>query len=286
MKVLIIGASGQLGTDLCRSYRDVEIIPLDHREIEITDIASLRRAVVSHKPDLIINTAAFIRVDDCESEQDKAFSVNALGAGNVAAVSREIDAELVYISTDYVFGAGPETRNTPYSEFDATAPPNIYGQSKLAGEKLVSHLSQKYYIIRTSGLFGAKGASGKGGNFVETILKLSAVHEELNVVNDQVFSPTYTPDLAAGIRRVVETGQYGIWHITNGGACSWYEFSRAIVGLSGAKIRINAVTSDQYPQKARRPHYSVLNNYHLRLAGLPEARPWMDALKDYLEKRG
>jgi dTDP-4-dehydrorhamnose reductase len=286
MRVLIIGASGQLGSDLCRVYQDREIIPLNHRDIEITDINSVRTAILAHRPQLVINTAAYIRVDDCESEKDKAFAVNALGAGNVATVCREIDARLALISTDYVFGGGTPADGIPLTEFDTPVPLNVYGRSKLAGEHMVSHLCHKYYIIRTSGLFGTAGASGKGGNFIETILNLSRTKKELNVVDDQIFSPTYSLDLAEIIHRLLDTEYYGIFHITNSGSCSWYEFSRAITGFTGTNITINPVHSDQYPQKASRPGYSVLNNYHLQLAGIDKLRPWQAALKDYLNKKG
>jgi len=285
MRVLITGASGQLGTDLCRALLNIEVIPLTHADIEITDMNSVKAAFTEHRPDIVINTAAYVRVDDCES-QGKAFLVNALGARNVAVACQEIGAKLVHISTDYVFGGESELRTVPYTEFDLPIPLNIYGKSKLAGENLVRHLCAKHFIIRSSGLFGIAGASGKGGNFVETMLKLAKERDELKVVNDQVCSPTYTKDLAKKIVQLIDTEYYGIFHITNKGACSWYEFAREIMRLADLKTPIIPITSDQYPQKARRPHYSVLDNYHLRLLGMDDMRAWQEALKDYMKERG
>jgi dTDP-4-dehydrorhamnose reductase len=286
MKVLITGANGQLGTDLCEVLRDFELIPLTHKDIEISDMSSMKQAFSKYKPDIIINTAAYVRVDDCEDEKDKAFSVNALGARNVAVVAQELGAKLVHISTDYVFGGEGEPRTTPYTEFDTPVPLSIYGKSKLAGENLVRHFCLRHFIVRASGLFGVAGSSGKGGNFIETMLRLSKERDELRVVDDQVFSPTYTKDLARKIAQLMTTDYYGIFHITNRGACSWYEFTTEILKLAGLKTPVVPITSDQYPQKARRPRYSVLDNSHLRLLGMDDMRPWQEALEDYLVARG
>ncbi len=286
MSVLITGANGQLGTDLCRVLPDVKVIPLTHADVEITDMNSVKAAFTRHRPAIAINTAAYVRVDDCETEQDKAFLVNALGARNVTVVCQDIGAKLVHISTDYVFGGESEPHTTPYTEFDFPIPPNVYGKSKLAGENLVRHLCAKHFIIRSSGLFGVAGASGKGGNFVETMLRLAKERDELRVVNDQVFSPTHTNDLAKKITQLIETEYYGIFHITNKGTCSWYEFAKEILRLAGLETPVIPITSDQYPQKARRPSFSVLDNYHLRLLGMDDMRPWQEALGDYMISKG
>ncbi len=286
MKVAVIGVGGQLGSDLRRELSPFDVVPLTHSEIEITDMNSVKQAFNKHQPDVIINTAAFHRVDDCESNQDKAFSINALGARNVAVVTQELGAKLVHISTDYIFGGESEPRTTPYTEFDTPLPPNLYGKSKLAGEELVQHLCPRHFIVRTSGLFGVAGASGKGGNFVETMLRLAQERDELRVVNDQVFSPTSTRDLARKIAQLIDTDYYGIFHITNKGACSWYEFAKEILRLAGLKTPVIPITSDQYPQKARRPGFSVLDNYHLRLLGMDDMRPWQEALADYMKEKG
>lgn len=283
---MIIGANGQLGSDLCRAFQDTQVIPLTHANIEIGNINSVKGVFNKYRPNMVINTAAYVRVDDCESNRDKAFLVNALGARNVAAAAQELGAKLVHISTDYVFGGEKDHPITPYTEFDLPIPPNVYGQSKLAGENLVTHLCLKHFIARTSGLFGVAGASGKGGNFVETVLRLAKERDELRVVNDQVFSPTYTKDLAKKIAQLITTEYYGIFHITNRGACSWYEFAKEILRLAGLNTPVIPVTSNQYPQKARRPGYSVLGNYHLRLLGMDDMRPWQEALVDYMKEKG
>jgi dTDP-4-dehydrorhamnose reductase len=286
VKVAVTGANGQLGTDLCQALHNFEVIPFTHADIEIADMASVRKALLKHKPAVVINTAAYVRVDDCEDERDKAFQVNALGARNIAVVAQELGAKLVHISTDYVFGGEAEPRTTPYTEFDTPVPLSIYGKSKLAGENLVRHFCLRHFIVRASGLFGVAGSSGKGGNFIETMLRLSRERDELRVVDDQVFSPTYTRDLARKIVQLMTTDYYGIFHITNKGSCSWYEFAREVLKLAGLKNPVIPISSDQYPQKAKRPEFSVLDNYQLRLLGMDDIRPWQEALKDYLVAKG
>jgi dTDP-4-dehydrorhamnose reductase len=286
MKVTITGADGQLGTDLCKCLRGFELAPLTHSDIEVIDMDSVKRAFDKCRPDIVINTAAYVRVDDCEADADKAFGVNALGARNVAVVCQQLGAKLVHISSDYVFGGEAELRTTPYTEFDTPIPPNLYGKSKLAGENLVRHLCARHFIVRASGLFGVAGASGKGGNFVETMLRLAKERDKLTVVNDQIFSPTYTRDLARKIAWLIDTEYYGIFHITNKSSCSWYDFAREILNLAGLKTPVSPITSEQYHQKARRPRFSVLDNYHLRLLGLNDMRPWQEALQDYMKEKG
>jgi len=285
MKVAIIGAKGQLGTDLCSIPSDFKIIPLTHTDIEITSLNSVKTALKSCKPDIVINTAAYVRVDDCETERDKAFLVNALGARNVAVVTQQIGAKLVYFSTDYVFGGESENRTKPYTEFDTPIPVNVYGESKLAGENYVKHSCYRHFIIRVSGLFGVAGSSGKGGNFVEAMLRLAKERHELKVVNDQVFSPTSTRDLALKVKQLIITDYFGTFHITNSNFCSWYEFTCEILKLAGLKALVKPITSAEYHQKARRPRYSVLDNYHLRLLGMDDMQPWQKALRDYLREK-
>jgi dTDP-4-dehydrorhamnose reductase len=283
---MVIGSNGQLGTDLCKALAGYDIIPATHADIEVSQLESVRDMLGRYLPDVAINTAAFHRVDDCETDPDHAFLVNALGARNVAVAAQEISARLVHISTDYIFGGEATPRNTPYTEFDTPVPPNVYGRSKLAGEDFIRHLCLRHFIIRASGLFGVAGSSGKGGNFVETMLSLGTKRDELRVVNDQVFSPTYTRDLAKKIAQLITTEYYGIFHITNKGSCSWYEFTREILRLAGLKTRVIPITSDQYPQKVPRPHFSVLDNYHLRLLKMDDMRTWQEALADYMREKG
>jgi dTDP-4-dehydrorhamnose reductase len=318
MKVAITGANGQLGADLCKVLSKFEVIPLTHGDIEITDSSSVKETFQRYRPEVIINTAACVRVDDCEDNRDQAFRVNALGARNVAVAAQELGTKLVHISTDYVFGGSPPLglggsgyplgsppkqsqpdsslrgsqslpKQSPdssnvsgYTEFDPPSPVNIYGHSKLAGEDFVRHLCTRYFIVRGSGLFGIAGSSGKGGNFVETMIRLGKERDELRVVNDQVFSPTYTWDLAKKIEQIITTEYYGIFHITNSGTCSWYEFTREIINQAGLPAKVTPITSDQYSQKARRPAYSVLDNYHLRLLGMDDLPDWREGLREYL----
>ncbi len=286
MKVAIIGASGQLGSDLCKALTAFDTVPFTHYDTEIADIDSVNRALCRHCPDIVINTAAFVRVDDCEVEPDRAFLINAFGARNVAVVAEKLGAKLVHISTDYVFGGEPEIRTTPYTEFDTPIPANVYGKSKLAGEHFVRHLCRKHFIVRVSALFGTAGCSGKGGNFVETMIRLAKGRPQLTVVKDQVFSPTYTKDVARKIAWLITTEYYGTFHITNKGTCSWYGFAVEILKQAGLSTCVIPITSDQYPQKAMRPRYSVLDNYHLRLLGADDLRPWQEALTDYLTEQG
>ncbi len=286
MKVVVIGANGQLGSDFCDQLTAVDLVPLTHADIEISDFDSAKQVLLKHRPDVVINTAAYLKADDCEVNPDTAFRVNALGAQNVAIVCDNIGAKIVYISSDYVFGGKKERRTRPYSEFDTTVPANIYGHSKLAGELAVMHFCHRHYIIRASGFFGVAGSRGKGGNFVDTMMAMARRQDDLRVVHDQVFSPTYTKDLARKIIELIGTEYYGIYHVTNRGSCSWYEFTREIIRLSGLNVRVTSITSDQYPQKAKRPAYSVLDNCHLRLLGLDGMRPWQDPLADYMQAKG
>jgi dTDP-4-dehydrorhamnose reductase len=284
MKILLIGANGQLGSDLYIALKGHDLTPLTDKDIDITDIGSVFKACRRYKPHTIINTAAYVRVDDCEDNVELAFNVNALGTRNVAVAAEEIGSVLVHISTDYVLG-GDVKRTVPYTEFDAPAPINVYGASKLAGENYVQHLCIRHFIVRTSALFGVAGSMGKGGNFVETMIKLAKENDELRVVNDQVFSPTYAKDLSAVIVKLIDTKFYGIFHITNSGTCSWYGFTQEIIKLMGFRTRVIPISSEEYPQKAARPHYSVLDNYKIRLVGIGDMRQWQEAVRDYMTAR-
>jgi dTDP-4-dehydrorhamnose reductase len=294
MKILVTGANGQLGTDLVKAFKHHEVVSLTHADADITDFAAIKAVCSKHRPDVIVNTASYVRVDDCETNQDMAYRVNALGARNMAVVAEGLGAKLVHLSTDYVFGGpGPaahgepvEPRMTPYTEFDAPGPLNVYGKSKLAGEEFVRHLCRRYFVVRASGLFGVAGSSGKGGNFVETMLKLAKERDKLTVVNDQVFSPTYTPDLATKIVQLLETELYGVYHVTNSGECSWYEFATEILRLAGSNTPVRPITSAEYPQKAKRPACSVLGHYNLKLLGMDDMRGWREGVAAYLIEKG
>jgi len=280
----LIGANGQLGSDLCISLKGHDTAKLTDKDIDITDIDSVFGACRRYTPEVIINTAAYVRVDDCEDNIDLSYKVNALGARNVAVAAQELGSALVQLSTDYIFGADKD-RVRPYTEFDDPGPLSVYGYSKLAGERYVQHLCSRHFIVRTSGLFGVAGSMGKGGNFVETMIKLAHQKDELRVVDDQVFSPTYARDLADTIVKLIDTKYFGIFHVTNSGICSWYEFTKEIIAQMGLGTRVTPISTREYPQKAERPRYSVLDNYQLRLLGMGDIRDWKLALKDYMNNR-
>jgi dTDP-4-dehydrorhamnose reductase len=284
MRVLIVGADGQLGTDLCKSLAGTDLIPLNQNDIEITDIDSVLSACRKHHPQVIINTASYIKVDDCEDNLDLAYRVNVLGARNLAVAAHSCGAALAHLSTDYVFG-GDSGRSVPYTEFDTTAPLNAYGKSKLAGEQLIQSLCCKYFIIRTSVLYGTAACIGKGTNFVDSVIKLAGWQKELRMVSDQVFSTTFSRDLAGKISELIRTQYYGIFHITNRGACSWYDFAEEILRISGSKSRVIPIAGAEYITRAVRPGYTVLSNYHLKLAGLGDMRDWHEALLDYMTEK-
>lgn len=282
MKVAVIGSGGQLGQDLCGVIPEESLIPLTHADIEVSDPSSVNRAFELHRPDIVISTAAFHRIDECEKEPDRAFLVNAIGARNVAVAAERHGAKLAFLSTDYVFG-GDRGRTTPYTEYDEPAPVNLYGQSKVAGERSIIHLCRRHFVIRVSGLFGVAGSSGKGPNFIQRVMRNAREGRELRIVDDQRFRPTAAADLAPKIWEFVQTELYGIVHITNHGVCSWYELAREALRQAGIEAEITPITSDEWKQRAERPAYSALDNYNLRLLGMDDMRPWQEALADYIK---
>lgn len=261
IKTLIIGASGMLGFDLCKVFPDA--VKLTHRELDMTNKDHVLESIWRIKPDIVINAAAYTDVEGCEDKQELAFLVNGYGPGYIAEACNKIDATLVHFSTDYVFDGS----NTEYIESDTPNPINVYGRSKLIGEQEIAKKLDDYRIIRISWLFGTHGK-----NFVETMLKLSSEMAEVKVVNDQFGKPTYTVDLAHKIMEISEL-EAGIYHMTNEGICSWYEFASAFID--------NAIpcTSEEFPRKAKRPKYSSLVN-----TKTGPMRHWEEALNDYLKE--
>jgi dTDP-4-dehydrorhamnose reductase len=280
MKIVIIGSTGQLGQDLMKTLRaDHEVTGLTHQDIEVTDYTSVQ-TLKEQKPSVIINTAAFHKTDQCEDEPLKTFFVNAIGPKNVAAISKEINAINVFISTDYLFSG---SKNEPYTEDDTPDPINTYGISKLAGE-LFTKQHPRHYIFRVASLFGVAGASGKGGNFVETMITKAKKNEPIIVVDDMWMSPTYTKDAAETIKKILDlTLPFGTYHLTNQGQCTWFQFAQEIFKLTGLTPDLKRIKTSQIQTKAKRPLFSALKS--IKLHNL-EMRSWKEALYSYLvEKR-
>lgn len=279
LKVVVTGANGQLGRELVMldSKGRFAITGLDRSALDITNLDQCREVLSQLRPDVVIHCAAYTAVDQAEAEPDEAFRINAAGTRNIAIASREVGAKLCALSTDYVFDG---TGSIPYKEYDRTNPLTVYGQSKLAGEQLVQSLHERYFIVRTSWVYGAYG-----NNFVRTMLKLASERNQLKVVADQVGSPTYTYDLALFLLELTATDQYGIYHASNSGICSWYEFAQAIMEESGSKTKIEPCTTAEFPRPARRPHYSVMDHSAIRSNGLEPLRPWREALRHYLSNK-
>ncbi len=275
MKIALTGADGMLGHAIQKVFSDSELIPFSHTTLDITDLDHAVKSVRDAQPDILIHTAAFTDVDACETDPEKAYLVNGIGARNMAIACEEIRCPIVHISSDYVFDG---TKDSPYDEWDKTNPISQYGLSKLMAEQFISSLTNRFYIVRTSWLFGPHGR-----NFVDTIVRLLAGKDTLKVVNDQCGSPTFTEDLANMIRQMMGRG-YGIYHATNSGACTWYEFAVKIAELIGSDTEIEPVTSVQFKRPAKRPAQSGLNNTMLRLEGITPLRHWSEALEHYIKQ--
>jgi dTDP-4-dehydrorhamnose reductase len=287
-RILLIGASGQLGTDLRRTLPAAALVPLTRAELDITELDAVEPVLAAHRPAWVINTAAYHRVDDIESTDEvRAYVVNTVAVGHLARACAAREARLLHLSTDYVFGGGDSAARRPYGEDAPPAPLSVYGHSKLEGERIIGKVSADHVIVRSSGLYGVAGSAGKGGNFVETMLRLAREGKDIRVVNDQVLGPTYTADLATAIAQLVAASPPGgIYHLTNAGECSWYDFAKRIFDLCKLDPRLVSTTSQEYGAPARRPPYSVLANTRAAALGLLPLRPWSDALSAYLHAKG
>jgi dTDP-4-dehydrorhamnose reductase len=284
MRVAVVGANGQLGTDVLAEYQSAgtEASGLTHAEIDISSLESTRTALSRIRPAIIVNTAAMHHVENCEKEPLRAYEVNALGARNLSIVARELDAKLVHVSTDYVFDG---SKKAPYVEGDPAAPLNVYGNTKLAGEAFIQGTAEKYFIVRASALYGKNPCRAKGGrNFVDLMLKLAGERDELRVVDDETVSPTSTAELAKQIAVLTQTEHYGLYHATSEGHCTWYEFARTIFEITNTKVNLRIAGPGEFPIKVPRPKYSVLENEKLKKHGLNSFGPWQDELTDYLSK--
>lgn len=280
-KIVVTGCKGQLGTAINKIYennREIELVNTDVEELDITNVDKTVKFIREIKPYAIINCAAYTNVNACETDVDNAYRINAVGPRNLSIAATETGAKLVQVSTDYVFAGDG---NRPYTEFDATEPLGMYGSSKLAGETFVRDFAKDYFIIRTAWLYG------EGKNFVKTMLRLAESHDKVRVVKDQIGTPTSADELAKAIVYLLPTDNYGIFHGTCEGYCSWADFTEEIFRLSGKNVEVEAITTREYekdnPASAPRPAYSVLDNYMLRLTTDFKFADWHDAIEAYLK---
>ena len=280
MKVLVTGASGQLGFDCVKELerRHIAVRGVNSKDFPLTDFAVMQQYLLDYKPDAVIHCAAYTAVDKAEEEAAACEAVNVIGTRNLAKLCHEIDAKLLYISTDYVFAGDGDKFYEPQDE---KKPQNVYGLSKLKGEQAVAAELEKYFIVRISWVFGING-----NNFIRTMLNLSKTHTELNVVNDQIGSPTYTSDLAVLLADIIQSDKYGIYHATNEGTCSWADFAREIFKQARKAVKVNDVPATAYPTKAKRPYNSRLSKACLDKAGFKRLPAWQDAVKRYLQELG
>ena len=278
MKVLVTGVKGQLGYDVMAELarRNIEAIGVDIDEMDITDKISVEKVIGEAAPDVVVHCAAYTAVDAAEDNEALCRRVNAGGTRNIAEVCKKLDCKMVYISTDYVFD-GQGTR--PWEPDDERHPLNVYGQTKYEGELAVQENLSKYFIVRIAWVFGKNGK-----NFVKTMLKLAETHDKLTVVNDQFGSPTYTYDLARLLVDMIQTDKYGIYHATNEGICTWYEFACEIFRQVGVKIEVTPVPASEYPTKAKRPENSRLDKSKLTENGFERLPSWQDALRRYIKE--
>lgn len=279
-KIIVTGCNGQLGRAVNLEFQndsEIEFVNTDVAELDITNIDKVMELARQVKPYAIINCAAHTGVDACETDVDNAYRINAIGPRNLSIAATETGAKMVHISTDYVFD-GRGTR--PYLEFDSPAPQGVYGATKLAGENMVKDFADRYFILRTAWLYG------DGKNFVKTMLRLSETNDKVRVVRDQVGSPTSTKELAGAIRQLLFTENYGLFHATCEGSCSWADFTEEIFRLAGKKTQVEGITTEEFGAKAPRPAYSILENYMLKLTTDHSFADWHDAIEVYLKEMG
>lgn len=278
MKIFLTGAEGQLGRELQKRLAGTDLMATDLKELDITDAAAVSDMIGAYQPDLVIHGAAWTQVDAAEEKQDLAWKVNAIGTQNIALACRQVQASMVYVSTDYVFDG---KLGRAYTEIDVTHPLSVYGQSKLAGEILARQATDRLYVLRTAWLYG------DGPNFVRTMLKLGQERDELQVVDDQHGCPTSAADLAEAALRIMQTGRYGTYHAVNSGVTTWYGFAKKIFELaSNTRVKVSPVTTEQFVRPAPRPAYSPLDTRLLRLALGWSPQPWEQALADYMRTEG
>jgi dTDP-4-dehydrorhamnose reductase len=283
MKIAIVGANGQLGSDLVRAFTNNgdAVVALTHQQIELADADSVSRVIREIQPQVIVNTAAMHHVERCEEHPDIAYRINALGPRNLARIASERSIVLMQVSTDYVFSGA---KQSPYEENDPPAPLNVYGNTKLAGEYFVRCMSERHFILRTSALYGENPCRAKGLNFVDLMLKLARERVKVRVVDSERVTPTSTAELARQIVALSRSDRYGLYHATAEGSCSWHEFAREIFALAEINAQLEIAAPGEFPSKVSRPCYSVLENRALAVQGLNLFRPWQAGLQDYIRQ--
>ncbi len=289
MRILITGCKGQLGTELTKQiaqrcseigpvpkcYHNATVVGVDMQDFDLSDKRAVKEALHGGSFDVVFNCAAYTNVDGCETNQDTAYAANALAIRNLAEVCESTATKLVHVSTDYVF-AGDNTE--PYREYDEPAPVTVYGKTKLAGERFIRECCSRYFVVRTAWLYGYNGS-----NFVRAIVRKARETGAVTVVNDQLGNPTSAADLAHHLLEIAQGNRYGVYHCTNNGVCSWYDFAKEIVSLAGIACEVTPCTTAEYPSAAKRPAYSALDNMMLRLTSGDHMRSWQDALRTFME---
>jgi dTDP-4-dehydrorhamnose reductase len=282
MKVAVIGANGQLGSDVVKAFtkNHDSVASLNHSDCDISKFDNVKACLEKSSPAVVVNTAAMHHVENCEKEPENAYAINAIGVRNLAVITRDLGATLIHVSTDYVFDG---EKDIPYVEDDAALPLQVYGNSKLAGEFYARTLNPKHFVLRTSALYGKHPCRAKGGhNFVELMLQLGRTRGRVRVVNDEFVSPTPTADLTRQVVALSRCDDYGLYHATSEGSCSWYEFARQIFSLAEVEVKLEEAAPGEFPAKAPRPHYSVLENRGLKRIGLNLFASWEAGLRQYL----
>jgi len=280
VKVALIGSNGQLGSEIHDQLRDkTEVTPLTHEHIQIENLDQSRKVLGAINPDIIINTAAYHHVPKCEENPDLAFSINGLGAWNLARISDNLKCKLIHFSTDYVFDGA---KRSPYIEEDRTNPLNVYAITKRAGENFIQNYCEKYFILRISGIYGKVPCRAKGGNFILTMIKAAREREVVKVVDDEVLTPTSVEQIARNTNVLMQTEAYGLFHMTCQGECSWFEFAREIFRLLKLKTPLQSCQASDFPSLVKRPLYSVLENKNLKALQLDHFEEWQQALKLFL----
>jgi dTDP-4-dehydrorhamnose reductase len=282
MKVAVIGANGQLGSDVIAAFVEHgdAVCGLTHADIEVANFDSVSKCLKELQPQLVVNTAAMHNVERCEQEPEKAFAVNALGSRNLALMTRDLGAVLMHVSTDYVFDG---SKSNPYEEQDAPRPLSVYGNTKLSGECFVRSTTPKHFVLRTSGLYGKNPCRAKGGlNFIDLMLKLGKERGKVRVVDTEEVTPTSTWELAQQMVLLSRSDNFGLFHATAEGSCTWYDFAREIFSVARLPAKVEIADPEEFPSKVARPRYSVLENAALKARGANCFRPWQEGLRQYL----